>query len=171
MRSPRKEFVRGLAELAPCCRQALMKRLTVLITGLQVLAHSVMGCCAHEERASAGCIHPGYCQSAGESAPCEHSHGRRTSSVDGACASMSTADGTQNSDPRQEHQCPHDACQWIVQKDVTAAGQLIQMAYVSAIAQADSCVSCALLTLVQPATPPTFAPPVRRHLWVGVLLI
>jgi hypothetical protein len=81
------------------------------------------------------------------------------------------AGGENNSDPRPTHQCRHDSCQWIVQKDAAPAGDLIQLAYLPANTQADNGVTACPLTIAQPLSRLASALPVRLHLWVGVLLI
>lgn len=171
MKSSQQEFSRSLAAGEKRRRRILMKRLMLLLTGLQVFAHSVFGCCAHTEHTRADFTSAGCCHQAIDSAPCAPAHRHRACATHGHSASPVVAGGEKNSDPRPTHQCRHDSCQWIVQKDAAPAGDLIQLAYLPAYTEANCCATARPLTIAQPLNRLASALPVRLHLWVGVLLI
>lgn len=171
MNTVRQEFPRATCICARRRRWIVMRQLTLLITGLQVLAHGVFGCCAHEGRASAECAHAAYCYHAGDSAPTDPVHAHQYVSTDGHAPACMAGHDRPDSDHQPQHQCPHDACQWIVQKQAAPEGHVVPLTYLPAMAHADSGVAGNLLTVSQSAPSPTYAPPLRLHLWVCVLLI
>ena len=155
-------------------RRVYMKRLTALITGLQVLSHAIFGCCA------------------------DSSHGRDVSAAGRACSqsccsSMSCcasqkvrpqADGVDGpgpdgaaprkpTSPEPTHQCPHDGCEWIDQKDgAPPVSQLVELAYLPPAALCDYQTVRAVSTdMLRDGAAQDFSPPVRLHLRLNVLLI
>jgi hypothetical protein len=128
-----------------------MQKTVAFITGLVVLAHSVLGCCALEA---------------------EH-HGTRAqetsqlASVDGS--RIDPADGGHHG---HEHECCHLSCQWIAPSGVDRADGP-QRDFVLGSTPAHICATCVAFAATHARTeaPPGAAPPVRRHLQLGVLLI
>jgi hypothetical protein len=170
MVSSKQEFLRSTGKGKTRYPHSTMSRLTALITGFQVLAHSVIGCCAHSTSNQVECPSR-YCQHAAAYAPsqCAHQHSR---ALNNNCTGpRSSSSGTHDSGERPIHHCPHDACKWVVQKDVIRSADVMQIAYFSAITQATCLDADGPVAFVESSYSPIFAPPMRLHLWVGVLLI
>jgi hypothetical protein len=159
-----------------------MKSFVATFTALNVLAHSVFGCCSHHAGAHTGGIaiardldsqaefgnsiskhhHDGDC----------HNHyvasspdaGKQPSAA-GFCKSQSSGHGS--------HQCPHDTCQWLA-RDVAVASVVVDLITHFAATTA----APAVLVPVTPellsreiAVASNSAVPLRLHLALGVLLI
>lgn len=170
MVSSRKEFLRSPGKGKTQNSHSTMSRLTALITGFQVLAHSVIGCCAHstpnQVESASRC-----CQRAAVYAPHQCAYQRSCASDSGCPALCASSSENHNSGQQPVHHCPHDACQWVVQKDIAPTADVLQMAYLSAITQAAHLDADGPVAFAESTYAPIFAPPMRLHLWVGVLLI
>jgi hypothetical protein len=115
-----------------------------------VLAHSLFGCCAHggEPRADAAVC-------------CPHE-----------AEQPSPAGEATDSHRGPDHACPHDACQWVVQKQLSSdlQGSLESADWLPPIGVDLSLLTADRVVARGPVLPGA-APPVRLHLRVGVLLI
>jgi hypothetical protein len=159
-----------------------MKSLIATFTALNVLAHSVFGCCSHHAGAQAGGASVERdCDSQAEfgNSISKHQH-------DGDChnhfVASSPVAGEQPSAPslcegqssgHGSHQCPHDTCQWLA-RDVAAAAVVVDLITHAAA----NTLAPAVLAPVAPevlsrevAVAPNSAVPLRLHLALGVLLI
>ena len=148
-----------------------MNQFVGLITGLYVLAHSIFGCCAHHGAHAAEepiCVHAAdeHCD--------EHSHnGVPHDPLDGDGDDSSTC--SLNSTDRPHHDCPHAACQWVVTKS-DCAGDLVQldlnnMTAIAAISSQQAAATNTVAAFSDNSYSRANAPPLRRHLALGVLLI
>jgi hypothetical protein len=159
-----------------------MKSVIATFTALNVLAHSVFGCCSHHAGAHAGgdaVGRDGYCQAEFGNSNSKHHHDGEchshfvTSSPD--AGEQPTAPGfcERQSSGHGSHQCPHDTCQWLA-RDVAVATVVFDLiTHVAANTAAP-----AVLVPVTPellsrevAVAPISAVPLRLHLALGVLLI
>jgi hypothetical protein len=129
-----------------------MKRTIALTTGLLVLAHSVLGCCAVEAE------HRGERDGASF----------RVAAVENA-SRIEPAEGDR---PGHEHECCHLSCQWVAPSGVDRV-DVPQRDFVAGAAPAFQIASCVASaeTTTRPEVARDAAPPVRRHLQFGVLLV
>jgi hypothetical protein len=160
-----------------------MKSLIATFTAVNVLAHSVFGCCSHHAGTHAG--------GAAVERDCESQAGELRSSIskhhhDGECHSHFVASlpvmGKQLNAPcfcegqsggHGSHQCPHATCQWLA-RDVAVASVVVDLiTHVAA-----NTLAPAVLVPVSPellsrevAVAPNSVVPLRLHLALGVLLI
>jgi hypothetical protein len=146
-----------------------MKQLTILITVLQVFAHSVFGCCAHGDVIRTDAAPPTCCQHALDCG--RHDVQFHPSAHGEDVAAADEANDSQPPTHRREHQCPHDACQWIIQKAAGPSVDFSMISYLPGLPYAADYIVAAPLDLIWRADFPPAAHPVRLHLWVGVLLI
>jgi hypothetical protein len=166
MNARRQQFQRIQSVLRG--RRRFMNRLIVLITGLQVLAHSLFGCCVHAHAPSSGSVPSACCP---HTAACpQHTHQASLPSPGGSEAVTSLLT-QKSSNHEQEHQCPHDACQWIVQKVAGPSIDAATIAYLPMSAYVDDSACLAMREFTEREIRQSAAPPIRLHLWFGVLLI
>jgi hypothetical protein len=129
-----------------------MQKTVAFITGLLVLVHSGLGCCALDA---------------------DH-HGE----VGGQSSQVAAADHAFRIDPAEggrpghEHECCHLTCQWVAPSSVDRVDGP-QRDFVIGSAPAHVFATCIAFAAAPVGTegPPGAAPPVRRHLQLGVLLI
>jgi hypothetical protein len=159
-----------------------MKSLIATFTALNVLAHSVFGCCSHHAGSHAGgAAVERDCESQAEvgNSTAKHHH-------DGECHKhfvASTPDsGHQSSAPsfcdghstgHGSHQCPHDTCQWLA-RDVAATAAAFDLINHVATNTTVPMMLVPGVTELRPrevALVPISAVPLRLHLALGVLLI
>lgn len=149
-----------------------MNRLIAVITGLHVLAHSLLGCCSHEGAHAASTPH--CCHSTNESG-CAHQHGSDHRLEQQAADSGSCPVCISNSSGKPHHVCPHSSCQWLETKPLSPADilrwdTLAPLAIVPAarglVASVTDAAAVRDLFDVENS-----APPLRLHLVLGVLQI
>lgn len=150
--------------------RAFMSKATLAVTGALVLVHSIFGCCGDHMHFGQSPNSSSCCSSkqATSSACTGHSH-RQTKP---AKTSGGQVLEQQNPTDSHQHQCLHDSCQWIVQRDsADAVSHLMDIACMHAAIQSatEALLDLANGGLSEPAH--AFAPPLRLHLRVGVLLI
>ena len=149
-----------------------MNQLTVATTALLVLAHSVFGCDTLSLQSEA-CNAPQLCLAS------EHhvhaSQGSRTLNCHGNGHETDTADDHSNQEsPQRDHSCRHDQCQWIVSKaDSSANFQQLDSSLAASFCSSATMAPSSLPSeaIFMRAGASSFAPPLRLHLRLGVLLI
>lgn len=150
--------------------RAFMSKATIAVTGALVLVHSIFGCCGDHMHFGQTPKSLSCCNSEHATSSVCTGHGHRHTTP------AKTSDGQaleqQSPADSHEHQCRHDSCQWIVQRDSAAAiSHLMDIACLHAATQSttDVLLDLAINGFSEPAR--AFAPPLRLHLRMGVLLI
>jgi hypothetical protein len=136
-----------------------MKSLIAILTGLHVLAHGIFGCCNHGLVASSPAAKPCACHRA------HHDHHVSPSS------SRDVADEQLPS--RAPHQCAHSSCHWLTGNagpSISPPDFSVPVSFVAILPMRGLAMQAAEF---RPADilGPSFAPPLRLHLALGVLLI
>lgn len=158
-----------------------MNQVVAIIVALHVLAHSVVGCCAHVFAAqlpAAGCSH---CHEATVGVPHEHqpeqgghdvAEAQATPEED-VCACDGCGITEREPSPLRGHSCPHASCHWLTSGTASACG-LVDFACIPAFSAPVTTViaSEAVRQLSSEFDIGRLHPlPLRLHLTVGVLLI
>jgi hypothetical protein len=136
-----------------------MKPLISIVTALHVLAHGLFGCCDHAVAAKPAAPHCCHCQHAHASPP---------------RAATEAAELAEHETPtRSQHECVHDSCHWLV-GDAGLKFHLAEYSLLAYCITAD--MDTATATHAEWLRPDSkvgafFAPPVRLHLALGVILV
>ncbi len=161
-----------------------MNCIVTLITALHVLAHGVFGCCSHHSHHTSGQaddIAVADCCSSARENCAEHEHlghcHHHTASTDEA-SEATQGDGyitlcESKSLPQGHHQCPHASCQWVAPETAAALAFLTldhDQVFCTTIALTNRFATAIERTVANEELH-TFAPPLRLHLSLGVLLI
>jgi hypothetical protein len=159
-----------------------MNQIVAIITGLHVLAHSILGCCLHHgEHLRSAAVPSGsdyrikYCEcSTGPDDAC-HDH-RHSAGLDNAFQAVALAEcavGESHSSPQPTHQCPHASCQWLC-NEATQASALISLYQCPALSELVTVPTQSAINEVHDAEhghKHFLALPLRLHLALGVLVI
>ncbi|MEX2091465.1 MAG: hypothetical protein WD971_02250 [Pirellulales bacterium] len=135
-----------------------MNRLIAAITGLHVLVHGIFGCCGHSLAAPRVAV-PSHC--------CQAEHGDHDESA-------SDRDHADQTPPAPgPHECVHAFCHWLSGDSSPIIGELDLFGALplAALHSASTSLTAAAEFLPADILGTSFAPPLRPHLALGVLLI
>jgi hypothetical protein len=153
-----------------------------VFTALNVLVHSIFGCCSH--LAVTHSNQPAFdrlCRTVcdnGVSAPGQHSDDCHQNYV--AASKLTEAQSGRSvfpgsdSNGHRSHQCPHDSCQWLARVLGTVSIDFDLIKHISAQVVATTVLATSFATQLPPRElvgGPILAVPLRLHLVLSVLLI
>ena len=133
-----------------------MNRVIAILTVLSVLAHAVVGCCAHSVHSAASHSH-GHGDHAAT-----HSHHHDGENATPPC----------DHEPGKDHSCHHAKCLWLASSnmvDISVASPFDTMGLIGDIATLQASELFSLRHAAVSESPPRL--PLRSHLALGVLLI
>jgi hypothetical protein len=147
-----------------------MTQVVTFIVGIHILAHSVLGCCAHQGMPTPGPSRM-LCCSTGD-ADAHRAHAQARHQCDHATDKAADARGDESSG--EQHECRHESCQWLPSK-ADASVELQQLSaelpYQPVTADGLGFLPSSLASLVDGKAYHRLAPALRSHLRLSVLLI